>query len=1218
MSSVQDATKPVKTIPFSGKKSDFFLWSARFLAYCQIQGCKNILLGKETILNTAAFKKIEEDDPTFTKELAIQNKNELAIILLTMAVSDAISYAAIHNACTIDYENGNAAQAWKNLNGVFKPLSSAQKHELEQEFNKCALLHEETNPDEWFADLEKIRLQIRVDFDETLDDGKVISHILYNVRPKLYDTIITVMKRDLNRNSSSMTLEQVKEELRQQYGNFRATSKTSHSRSTGETILIAKSNFKKQIKTDCRICGKKGHKAINCWNNPKNSKAPTAKLNNSRSDATMIGAENSSNKRHCTYCNKTGHTVDHCWTKMKNERNKAGNHDTANVHFALVHIETADLYESKKTETDLKSSSISLISGSKHKITKNTFIADTGATCHMRSSLLGMYDLKPFINEVKVGNSSVMKSVSKGKFLGLVTQQDGTTIEIIMENVLYVPDLWINLFSLTIPLENPMVSLSGQNGHLALHFGRDQIVFDQKIKNGSGTIYGVEIIPITKENTNLSVTQVKYSVMHEILGHANSDVVKATALKYKLKFTGSPHTCINCALSKQRQKNVSKITHNHATEIGQRISIDISSVMVTSFGQNKYWLLIQDEFSDHVWSYFLKAKSELPDTVLKWIYSFHKNTKYTIKSFRLDNAGENKAFKNLIDTIPDLNIKFEFTAPNTPQHNGKVERKFATLYGKVRSMLNSARLSTCLRHGLWAQCAKLATQLENIIVTTPNDQSACEKVFGTNPAWINHMHIFGEVAMVAYRNKIKGKLADRGLPVLFIGYSENHSPDVYQFYKLETRATIESRDVIWINKNYTEYMELVGKTVTSPSENLLPVNDSDTEEGESYQDEVLIPTHENTTNQNRQAARIPKIARELRGLQDFNLPPRHDSKYDSNESEDESNNSNELNDEPYTDVVALAHQNHSHDLHVMLDDGQNIPKMYLDAKNGDDWKNWWNAVKTELHNMEEKDVWDIVPRSELPSGRKLIGNRWVFTRKDDGRYRARTVAKGFSQIPGKDFHENFAPVVNDVSLRIVLILMKLFHLQTGQFDVETAFLYGDLDEELWMVLPDGYQEYVRESYAIEISPAVHCLRLRKAIYGLVQAARQWWKKFKNALEKLKYYASKVDPCLFIKNENDKLSFVIVYVDDGGVIGTDSEIKILIDGLNETFKIKFLGNMEHFVGCHIIEREDLLLIHQPRLLMNSRKHFKDLIESEKHFKTPAAPKNVIMRPLEGDP
>ena len=71
MSSVQDATKPVKTIPFSGKKSDFFLWSARFLAYCQIQGCKNILLGKETMLNTAAFKKIEEDDPTFTKELAI-------------------------------------------------------------------------------------------------------------------------------------------------------------------------------------------------------------------------------------------------------------------------------------------------------------------------------------------------------------------------------------------------------------------------------------------------------------------------------------------------------------------------------------------------------------------------------------------------------------------------------------------------------------------------------------------------------------------------------------------------------------------------------------------------------------------------------------------------------------------------------------------------------------------------------------------------------------------------------------------------------------------------------------------------------------------------------------------------------------------------------------------------------------------------------------------
>jgi hypothetical protein len=84
----------------------------------------------------------------------------------------------------------------------------------------------------------------------------------------------------------------------------------------------------------------------------------------------------------------------------------------------------------------------------------------------------------------------------------------------------------------------------------------------------------------------------------------------------------------------------------------------------------------------------------------------------------LDNSGENVKLREKVDEYPDLKIKFEYTAPHTPQQNGKIERKFATLYGKVRSMLNAAQLSERLRRGLWAHCANNATQLENIIVKT--------------------------------------------------------------------------------------------------------------------------------------------------------------------------------------------------------------------------------------------------------------------------------------------------------------------------------------------------------------------------------------------------------------------------------------------------------------------------------------------------------------------
>ncbi|HSN67551.1 MAG TPA: reverse transcriptase domain-containing protein [Fusibacter sp.] len=244
--------------------------------------------------------------------------------------------------------------------------------------------------------------------------------------------------------------------------------------------------------------------------------------------------------------------------------------------------------------------------------------------------------------------------------------------------------------------------------------------------------------------------------------------------------------------------------------------------------------------------------------------------------------------------------------------------------------------------------------------------------------------------------------------------------------------------------------------------------------------------------------------------------------------------------------------------------------------------------------METKKVWKVCLKTSIPAKRKVIGNRWVFNKKDDGRYRARTVAQGFSQIPGKDFQEKYAPVVNDATFCLVLALKLMLGLDSGQFDVETAFLYGDLDEELWMELPEGYDKYVKETHNQNIRKDTHCVLLKKALYGLVQAARQWWKKFKDVMATIGFHTSAADPCLFVKQETkgEPNSFVIIYVDDGGVIGTKKVIKEIFEALSKDFKIKNLGKMEHFVGCHIIENndKDTIWIHQPKLIKNLKLHF----------------------------
>jgi Reverse transcriptase (RNA-dependent DNA polymerase) len=139
-------------------------------------------------------------------------------------------------------------------------------------------------------------------------------------------------------------------------------------------------------------------------------------------------------------------------------------------------------------------------------------------------------------------------------------------------------------------------------------------------------------------------------------------------------------------------------------------------------------------------------------------------------------------------------------------------------------------------------------------------------------------------------------------------------------------------------------------------------------------------------------------------------------------------------------------------------DGCPDPKTYAKAMTSHDCQNWWAAMCTEFASLHTKQVWKIIPKS---NNCKVIGNQWVFVQKDEGRLQAHTVAKVFTQIPGKDFQE-ISPVINDTTSHSVLVLKILLKEDAGQFNIETAFLYRELQEKLWMELPDGYVDYIQE------------------------------------------------------------------------------------------------------------------------------------------------------------
>ena len=167
---------------------------------------------------------------------------------------------------------------------------------------------------------------------------------------------------------------------------------------------------------------------------------------------------------------------------------------------------------------------------------------------------------------------------------------------------------------------------------------------------------------------------------------------------------------------------------------------------------------------------------------------------------------------------------------------------------------------------------------------------------------------------------------------------------------------------------------------------------------------------------------------------------------------------------------------------------------------------WQEAIHLEFKKMLNMGVWRHVKRKDHPNDCRLFGCGWVFKVKRNCVYCARHVAKGFSQIPGMDFTDNYSPVVNDVTFRVVVARIVIENLKGKVVDIDNAFLNGDLEHEIYVKMPEGYDEVISKDEDKE-----DCLILQKAIYGLVQAARQFWKKIVNKMQGGGFQLSEADP-----------------------------------------------------------------------------------------------------------
>eukprot|EP00903_Cladosiphon_okamuranus_P017600 g16211.t1 len=239
-----------------------------------------------------------------------------------------------------------------------------------------------------------------------------------------------------------------------------------------------------------------------------------------------------------------------------------------------------------------------------------------------------------------------------------------------------------------------------------------------------------------------------------------------------------------------------------------------------------------------------------------------------------------------------------------------------------------------------------------------------------------------------------------------------------------------------------------------------------------------------------------------------------------------------------------------------------LPDTFKEAKASSHSAQWIAAMNKELASLKANNVYDLIPRTAVPAGYKVIGSRWVFKVKSDYTFKARVVCQGYAQRPGIDCGATFAPMCRIESQRILMAIACHYDCDIIMMDVKTAFLQSPINAPTYVRQPPGYEKMDAQG-----KPMV--MKLKQAVYGLRTASRVWHLTLDNNLEDLGFKATKTDPCMYTLQIEGEYCILTIYVDD--ILITSPDKKFLArmkKKLMERFTMSDLGVVSLILGMKI--------------------------------------------------
>eukprot|EP00795_Rhopilema_esculentum_P007998 gene7998-biopygen1703 len=960
---------------------------------------------------------------------------------------------------------------WDTLKAYFERDTIANKLFLKRQYFTSKMLEGQSVQDH-LKRMKEIADKLHALGSTVAEEEQVVA-LLISLPPS-YTTLVTALEAKGDELSLAFVQQAlINEEQKKQA--FKATATTKINR---DSALHLEKGISRPFKGKCYNCGKEGHKSFEC--HKRKQVRPSNSFKNETHNAKTAGKE--------------------------------ADDDSDSQLF---------LAENKQTENE----------------TNRQWILDSGASQHMTSNKLLLINYREFNQPelVKLGDGQTVEARGSGRAQITMETSHNKQLTIEMDNVLYVPKLACNLFSVRAVTQKGLIV---QFGHTCCWIkdsdgkavGKGRLIKRMYVLSCETDITAAYHQSERMENSNPSTMD----VWHQRLGHINRKQLLESVKKKLIKgvaIQGNDELnfCTGCAESKMSRKPFKSTEGIKTSRKLQIVHSDVCGPMsIQSFSGKRYFVTFIDDYSRCVKVYFIRKKSEVLKRFKEFEASATNEAACKIGTLRTDNGGEyvSNDFENLLKR---KGIKHETSVPHSPQQNGVAERMNRTLVESAKAMMNHAGLSKTF----WAEAVNTAAYIRNRVITSASGQTPYEKWYGKPPD-VSHFRVFGCIAYAHIPEAERRKLDKKANRLRFLGYSANQKG--YRLFDMQSKRIVIRRDVNFNENDFGSQKQYL-KMGPEPAKE------------DKRQTE---PTERNTDAEESHPRRSQ---RSTKGVP----PPRFGL-------------------DEYADVTEARH--------VVFSAIIEEPATIQEAFNSEYSAQWKEATESEYQSLIENQTWELV---KPPKDRKAIGCKWVFKVKYDKngqveRFKSRLVAKGYSQKYGVDFDETFSPVVRFSSIRALLAFAVQNRMLIHQMDVTTAFLNGDLTEEIYMEQPEGYVIRGKENLVC---------RLKKSLYGLKQSPRCWNRKFRNALESLNFRQGRADPCIFVKGslERNNLTIIAVYVDDLIIISTtQDEMKQMKVNLRKNFKMKDLGSLHFCLGVSVEQGEEGVSLSQKQYIEKLLKRY----------------------------